>query len=152
MILELKSKGQRVIVNITTMGISIFNAFPKAIIHGVWEIGTCKHGTVIGNEFTSLNTIDVIIDEDYTSNINSTPEDINSGMLIYAKPCQMPKEINELMMTSQVVNALVANYMLYNSATGTYYMITNVGVGKNQHTGEIEHLELQITPTELADV
>jgi len=134
------------------MDISIFDAFPNAIISGIWQIGTCKHGTVVGNQFTSLSTIDVIIDEGYNSNINVTPETIASDMLIYVKPCQMPKEINQLFMTSQVVIALVANYMLYNSANDSYYMIVDAGVGKNQHTGKIEHLELKVKEVEIADV
>ncbi len=134
------------------MDISIFDAFPNAIIHGVWEIGTCKHGTIVGNQFTSLNSIDVVVDEGYNSDINATPETLSSDLLIYVKPCQMPKEVNQLMMSSQVVIALVTNYMLYNSATDTYYMITDAGVGKNQHTGAIEHIELRVTPTEIADV
>lgn len=131
------------------MDTSIFKAFPEAIISGVWQIGTCQHGTVVGNQFTSLGTIDVIIDEGYNSSINNTPEAIGSDLLIYVKPCQMPKAINDLMLQSQVVVQLVTNYMLYNSAEGLYYMITDAGVGKNQHTGKIEHIELKVTPTEI---
>lgn len=134
------------------MDISIFDAFPNAIISGVWQIGTCKHGTVVGNQFNSLNSVDVIIDEGYNSNISTTPETIGSDMLVYVKPCQMPKEVDRLMMTNQVVVALVTNYMLYNSANDTYYMIVDAGVGKNQHTGNIEHLELKLRETEIADV
>lgn len=134
------------------MDISIFDAFPNAIISGIWQIGTCQHGTVIGNQFKSLRAIDVIIDEGYNSNINTTPETIGSDMLIYVKPCQMPKKVNKLMMTNQIVIELVANYMLYNSANDTYYMIIDAGVGKNQHTGNIEHLELKVKETEIADV
>lgn len=134
------------------MDISIFDAFPNAIISGIWQIGTCKHGTVVGNQFNSLNNVDVIIDEGYNSNINTTPETVGSDMLVYVKPCQMPKEVNDLMMTNQVVLELVANYMLYNSANDTYYMIVDAGVGKNQHTGNLEHLELKLRETEIADV
>lgn len=134
------------------MDTSIFDAFPNAIISGVWQIGTCKHGTVVGNQFNSLNNVDVIIDEGYNSNINTTPETIGSDLLVYVKPCQMPKEVDKLMMTNQVVVALVTNYMLYNSANDTYYMIVDAGVGKNQHTGNIEHLELKLKETEIADV
>lgn len=133
------------------MDLSIFDAFPKAIISGIWQIGTCKHGTVVGNEFVSLRTIDVIIDEGFNSSISNNPESLGSDMLIYVKPCQMPKEVNDLFMTSQVVVPLVANYMLYNSATDCYYMITDAGVGKNQHTGVIEHIELKVTPTEVVN-
>lgn len=134
------------------MDTSIFDVFPNAIVSGVWELGTCQHGTVVGNQFTSLGNIDVIIDEGYNSNITSTPEGLGSDLLIYVKPCQLPKEVNDLLMTSQIVVPLVTSYMLYNSATDTYYMITDAGVGKNQHTGNIEHIELKVTPTEVANV
>lgn len=133
------------------MDISIFKAFPNAIISGVWQIGTCQHGTVVGNQFTLLNNIDVIIDEGYNSNISVTPESLGSSLLIYVKPCQMPKEINELYLTSQIVTALVANYMLHDTATDTYYLITDAGVGKNQHTGKIEHIELKVVATEVVN-
>lgn len=133
------------------MDTSIFNAFPNAIISGVWVIGTCQHGTVVGNTFNALNGLDVIIDEGYNSDINTTPEAINSDMLLYVKPCQMPKEVNQLMTTSQIVTALVTNYMLYNTADDSYYMIVDAGVGKNQHTGRIEHIELKVLPTEVTN-
>lgn len=138
-------------MGITTMDTSIFDAFPNAIISGVWQIGTCQHGTVVGNTFNALNGLDVIIDEGYNSDINTTPEAINSDMLLYVKPCQMPKEVNKLLVVGQVVTALVSNYMLYNSATDCYYMITDAGVGKNQHTGRIEHIELKVVPTEVTN-
>lgn len=133
------------------MDTSIFKAFPNAIISGVWQIGTCKHGTVVGNQFTLLDNIDVIIDEGYNSKISVTPESLGSDLLIYVKPCQMPKEINKLYMASQIVTALVANYMLHDTATDTYYLITDAGVGKNQHTGKIEHIELKVVATEVVN-
>lgn len=133
------------------MDISIFDAFPNAIMSGVWEIGTCQHGTVVGNQFQKLNNVDVIVDEGHNSNISVTPETIGSDLLIYVKPCQMPKAVNSLMRTGQVVVALVANYMLHNTADDSYYMITDAGVGKNQHTGNIEHIELKVTPTEVVN-
>lgn len=133
------------------MDTSIFDAFPKAIISGVWQIGTCQHGTVVGNQFVASNYIDVIIDEGYNSSISVTPEVLGSDLLLYVKQCQMPKEVNSLMRTGQVVVALVANYMLYDSANDAYYMITDAGIGKNQHTGNIEHIELKVTPTEVVN-
>lgn len=133
------------------MDTSIFKAFPNAIISGVWVIGTCQHGTVVGNTFNPINGLDVIIDEGFSSNVTTTPESLQSDMLIYAKPCQMPKEVNQLMTTSQIVTALVTNYMLYNTADDCYYMIVDAGIGKNQHTGRIEHIELKVLPTEVTN-
>lgn len=125
------------------MDYSIFDAFPNAIISGVWQIGTCQHGTIVGNQFTKVGDLDVIIDEGSNSNINATVETLNSDTLIYVWPQQLPT-LN--------TNTLVADYMVYDSENDHYYMITDAGIGKNQHTGNIEHVELKLTQTEVADV
>lgn len=127
---------------ITTMDISIFDAFPKAIISGVWQIGTCQHGTLIGNEFQKVADIDVIVDDANSSDINTTPESLDSDLLIYVCPEQLP---------TTSTNKLVSNYMLYDSEEDDYYMIVDAGVGKNQHTGKIEHIELALVQTEVAN-
>lgn len=125
------------------MDYSIFDAFPQAIISGVWELGTCQHGTIVGNQFTKLMDLDVIIDEGNNSDVNVTPETIRSDLLIYVCPQQLP---------TTNTNTLVSDYMVYDSENGHYYMITDAGIGKNQHTGNIEHVELKLTQTEVADV
>lgn len=124
------------------MDFSIFNAFPKAIISGVWQIGTCQHGTLIGNVFEKTNDIDVIIDEGNNSSVDTDIETIKSDMLIYCRPEQMPT-LN--------TNTLVSGYMLYDSSEDNYYMIIDAGIGKNQHTGNIEHIELKVVQTEVTD-
>lgn len=124
------------------MDFSIFDAFPNAIISGVWQIGECQHGTVVGNRFTPLGFIDVVIDEGSSSSINSIPEALRSDLLVYARPEQMP---------SVSSNKLVSGYMLYNSEEDTYFEIVDAGVGKNQHTGQIEHIELKLVQTEVVD-
>lgn len=125
-----------------TMDFSIFDAFPNAIISGVWEIGQCKHGTVIGNQFLPYGPIDVVIDEGFTSTVNSTPETLNSDMLVYCYPNQMP---------SLNANTLVSDYMLHNVVDNTYFIINDAGIGKNQHTGLLEHVELRLVQTEVVD-
>lgn len=130
-------------VVITDMDLSIFDAFPEAIVSGVWQIGICQHGTVIGNQFTKVADICVIIDEENNSLVDTTPEALRSDLLLYVIPCQMP---------TIDTNKLVSSYMLYNALGGEYYMIVDAGVGKNQHTGAIEHVELRVVQTEVADV
>lgn len=125
------------------MDLSIFEAFSFAVISGVWQIGTCQHGTVVGNEFVKVEDIDVVVDEENSSTISNTPENINTGLLVYCKPEQMPT-LN--------TNKLVSDYMLYDSENDKYYTITFAGVGKNQHRGTIEHIELTLTQTEVVDV
>lgn len=130
------------VVDTTTMDTTIFKAFPNAIISNTWEIGTCQHGTVVGNTYKKLNNIDVVIDEGFNSSINTTPEALKSDMLIYAMPCQMPT-LN--------TNALVSGYMLYNNYEDAYYEIVDAGIGKNQHTGKAEHIELKVVQTEVVN-
>ena len=124
------------------MDTSIFNAFPSAIIYGEWQIGSCQHGTIVGNVFVKIGDIDVIVDEGNNSDINSTPETLRSDLLIYAKPEQLP---------TTRTNELVAGYMLYNSAEDAYYNIIDAGIGKNQEVGKIEHIELKVVQTEVTE-
>lgn len=130
------------VVDTITMDTSIFNAFPNAIVSGVWSIGECQHGTLIGNQYTKVNDIDVVIDEGASSGVNVTPETLASDLLVYAMPEQMP---------TLRTNKLVSAYMLYNSEEDSYYMIVDAGIGKNQHTGAIEHIELRVVQTEIAN-
>jgi hypothetical protein len=122
--------------------LSIFEAFPNAIISGVWQIGSCQHGTVVGNQFEKINDIDVVVDEGNSSSVDTTPEALKSDLLIYAYPCQMP---------TLSTNALVSGYMLYNSDEDAYYEIIDAGIGKNQHNGMVEHIELKVVQTEVVD-
>lgn len=130
------------VVDSTTMDISIFDAFPNAIVSGVWQIGTCNHGTVVGVEFNLISEIDVIIDEGSSSQITTTPETLNSDILLYTHPEQLPT-LNSAQ--------LVSNYMMYNAEEDAYYEIVDAGVGKNQHSGKIEHVELRLVRTEIAN-
>lgn len=125
------------------MDLSIFEAFSFAVISGVWQIGTCQHGTVVGNQFEKVADLDVVVDEENSSVISNTPETINSGILVYCKPEQLPT-LN--------TNKLVSDYMLYDSENDDYYTITFAGIGKNQHRGTIEHIELTLVQTEVTEV
>lgn len=124
------------------MDTSIFKAFPNAIVHGVWAIGECKHGTVVGNSFEKTGDLDVIVDVGKSSSVNSTPEVVESDILVYAYPGQMP---------TMSPGRLVAGYMLYNKCEDAYYYIVRAGIGKNQHTGTIEHIELELLQTEVVN-
>lgn len=125
-----------------TMDLSIFDAFANAIIYGVWQIGTSKRGTVVGSQFTKLADLDVVLDEGASAELTTNPEELTSDLLVYVKPEQMP---------TIRANQLVSGYMLYDSDNDDYYEIINVGIGKNQHTGVIEHLELRVVQSEVSD-
>ena len=125
------------------MDLSIFKAFSNAIIYNVWQIGYCQRGGVVGNVFVKEADIDVVLDEGSSSSVNTTPEELRSDLLVYVKPEQLP---------TIRTNKLVSSFMLYDSENDDYYQIIDAGVGKNQHTGEIEHLELKVVQTEVTDV
>lgn len=125
------------------MDLSIFEAFSDAIIRGVWQIGTSNRGSVVGFKFTKIADLDVVVDEGASANISSTPEGLTSDLLVYAKPEQLP---------TIRANKLVSGYMLYDSENKDYYEIIDAGIGKNQHRGVIEHIELRVVQTEVADV
>ena len=108
----------------------------------MWQIGTCQHGTLIGNVFSKVGDIDVIIDEGNSSTPDTDIETLKSDMLIYCKPDQLP---------TLDTNTLVSSYMIYNSDTDSYYLIVDAGIGKNQQTGNIEHVELKVVMTEVTD-
>lgn len=124
------------------MDTSIFEAFPNAIISGVWQIGVCQHGTVVGNQFDKISDLDVIIDEESNSLVNTTPEALNNTTLFYVRACELP---------TTSTDRLVSDYMIYNTEENAYYEIVDAGIGKNQHTGNIEHVELKVVRTEVVN-
>lgn len=113
----------------------VFSAFPKAIISGVWSIGAVKRGSVLGNEYTKLRDLDVIVDEGSNSTFDAAPnaEGAYSDILLYCKPSQLP---------TVATRALVSSYALYDGKV--YYDIIDAALGKNQETGQVEHVELRI--------
>lgn len=117
---------------------TVFDAFPNAIERD-WQIGTMAYSTITGNELDAdtLQSIDVIIDEGSNSTPNNSPSYANlySDTLLYVRPSQMPTTDTE---------ALVAGYVVKNTTTGKIYAIIDAGIGKNQETGKIEHIELKI--------
>lgn len=122
----------------------VFEAFPFAIVSGVWELGAKTRSTETGTTFESLGGFDVIIDDDANGGIPvaQNAESVMTDSLIYARASDLPS-LNPAVYLS--------DYLWFNSETETYYLIVNVGVGKNQDNGKIEHLEFQIRPTEILD-
>lgn len=127
------------------VNISVFNAFPQAVISNVWQIGRWVSNTRIGNTYEKISDLDVIEDEAGEMSYGNAPsaEVIVADALLYVKPEQLP---------TTNLNALKTAYMLFNSKTGEYFVIINAGAGKNQETGKLEHIELKIRQTEAEDV
>lgn len=126
--------GQRAIAaGMATM--DVFRAFPGAVVSGVYSIGGYQRGTLEGNRYTKEADLDVIVDEGDTGDIGMAPnaEVLDADLLLYVKPEQLP---------TTNPRALTAGYMIYDADNDDYFAIVDASVGKNQHTGKVEHIEL----------
>ena len=124
------------------LGVSVFEAFQGGLISGVYEIGKCQRGTVIGSQFVSTGDLDVLVDDGDYSDINNAPNaaETNCDMLMYCKPGQLP---------TRKPRVLAASYMVHDKTTDEYFAITRANLGRNQHNGRLEHVELELTQTEV---
>lgn len=123
----------------------VFKAFPNAIVRGVYKIGSYQRGGVLGAVWEPCGAycLDVIVDEGQKSFINSAPnaEPIDADILLYVKPDQLP---------TTNPRALVSGYLIHDTENDDYFAIVDAGVGRNQETGQIEHIELLLQQTEVA--
>lgn len=124
---------------------NVFSAFPEAVTAGVWQICELVQNTEVGKTIGDMIDLDVIEDEVNNVYQNRTPDAdySKSDTLLYVKPTQLPTLKSA---------KLAAGYLCYNTDEETYYEIREVGIGKNQENGTVEHVELRIRATEVADV
>lgn len=117
---------------------TVFEAFPNGL--EAWKIGTINYSTMTGNRITNMQTINVIVDEAQTERAGgtSTPEGIAADTLIYCQPDEMP---------TTSIPSLITDYCVMDP-DGRYYRITEAGRGKNQETGQLEHIELKLIQTD----
>lgn len=116
----------------------VFQAFPKAIV--AWYIGEMKHSSVRGNVgvMGTGQELDVIEDIGGNTEPNQSPnsQGIYSDRLLYVRPEQLP---------TLDPAALMEKYAMEDN-NNHLYTIVDVGIGKNQETGIIEHVELKVKP------
>lgn len=120
----------------------VFEAFPNGIVSNQFEIGSVKYATEVGTQFTSIQLCDVIVEEEANAEFDRSPS-ANSeytDMLIYARPEQLP---------SLVPARLTNGYMWHDVLNDYYYEIIDASLGKNQETGQIEHVEFKVRQTEV---
>ena len=124
---------------------TVFDSFPKAIIRDDWELGEIKENTEVGKVYVSKGMKSVIVDEADYGSLNNAPsaDGLSSDTLIYAMPSEMPG-LN--------IAKYISSYYWHKKSSDQYYEITEVGVGKNQSMGVIEHIEFRVKPTEIAEV
>lgn len=120
----------------------VFSCFPNAIISNQWELGEVERGTVRGKVFKNPVLCDVIVDESTYAVTDRSPsaEYEDSDTLVYAKPSQMP---------SLKTNLLASSYVWHDMESDIYYEIRECSLGKNQETGEVEHIEFLLRPTKV---
>ncbi len=118
---------------------NVFDAFPNAV--ETWTMGKISRDTLTGDTTLTGFDIEVICDDVKTSTLGgvSTPAEMDNDSLLFVK-------INSNF-SSLTTENITANYYVYDGIG--YYRIRQVGLGKNQHTGEIEHVELVVTPYSL---
>lgn len=121
----------------------VFEAFPNAIVTGVWQIGQYQRGSLVGSVWDAdeAQQIDVIIDEGDDSNINAgdNAEALDADLLLYVRPGQLP---------TTNPRALASGYLVYDSENGDYFAIIKADMGRNQDSGQIEHVELFLRQTD----
>lgn len=120
---------------------TVFEAFPNGL--EAWQIGQMNYSTLTGNRYAKMTTINVIADEAQGESAPSTssPEGITADTLLYCKPAELP---------TTSIPALISDYSV-KDPDGRLYRIIDAGRGKNQETGELEHIELKVRQTGGAD-
>ena len=121
---------------------TVFDAFPNAV--ETWLLYEKVQNTETGKTLGEGVELHVIVDEVGGANEERSLEAqyLDSDTLLYAKPEELP---------TLSKNKLLSDYAAFNAETETYYDIREVGIGKNQETGVVEHYELKIRATEVAD-
>lgn len=123
---------------------TVFSAFPGAVVFDRWEIGRVDRATETGDIYTDSHALGVIEDVAQTLATKSgeDAEGLKTSTLLYAKPEELP---------SVDPAALIAGHMVKDVENSRFYRIDSVGIGKNQLTGRIEHVELILTEVEALD-
>lgn len=120
----------------------VFDSFPNAIITDDWSLGSITISTDVGKIFKDDGFKSVIVDEGAEGDLGAPNADtLTTDTLIYAKPDEMP--------TTNPAE-FVASYFWYQKSTDQYYRIMEVGVGKNQDNGIVEHIEFRVRPNDIA--
>lgn len=120
----------------------VFKSFSKAIITDDWSLGHITISTDVGKIYVDDGYKSVIVSEGVSGEENAPSADsIIADTLIYAMPSEIP--------TANIAE-LVASYFWHQDSSDQYYKIIEVGVGKNQNNGVVEHLEFRVRPSEIA--
>lgn len=119
---------------------TVFEAFPNGL--EAWKIAKMAYSTMTGNRYAAeITTINAIADEaqgEETPTSAGRPQEIRADTLIYCQPAELP---------TTSIPTLLTNYCVFDP-DGRIYRITDAGRGKNQETGELEHIEIKLVQIE----
>jgi len=120
---------------------TVFEAFPNAV--ETWTLIQIQRGTEIGNIAEEIGSVRVIVADGDTAKGYNTPnaDGVVADCLIYAMPEDLPTSVNK---------EALASYGLKDQNGFTYSILT-IGTGKNQETGDTEHIEMTLKMTEFSD-
>lgn len=123
----------------------VFDVFPEAIVEGVWQIGPVKRSTVTGLTISEPVTVPVIVDsadETVRATAGGSPGVGQVDILLYLRPEDCPT-----LDTAELVNG----YAVHNLETDKDYLPLIASLGKNQNTGAVEHVELELELVDFTD-
>ena len=118
----------------------VFDAFPRSISTN-WEIGVVQRATEQGDVYTALGKLEAIQSVGRGAELHNSPNAAaaSSTILLYVRPETLPTDD---------VAELTAAYVV-KDAKGRSFDIIDASWGFNQETGELEHIELELNPTEV---
>lgn len=120
---------------------TVFDAFPMAV--EIWTLVALNRDTLTGISITEIGDLEVIVDTANSSTIgnSTTPAYSNSQDLLYVNPASPALAVAPLPLDPQDV---AANYGVIAPGSSSVRRIQEVGVGKNQQNGVVEHYEFTI--------
>mgnify|MGYP004443084679 CR=1 FL=1 len=123
---------------------TVFDCFPNAVEQRAWKLLKIERATEVGTRKRVVATFKPIIADGASGTLNNSPnaDGISSDLLLYCRPIEVQ--------TLAWSFGAVAGYAVQ-SPDGFDYEIVNCGQGKNQNTGKLEHIELELKMTEFVE-
>ena len=118
----------------------VFSAFPKSVTTE-WTIGSVQRATEVGNVYTEIGKLEAIVERGGAGEFNTAPnaQVSTSTTLLFVRPRTLPTTDVETLKASYVVS----------DGQNRRYNIVDAAEGFNQETGQLEHIEISLEPTEV---
>lgn len=118
----------------------VFSAFPNSVTTE-WTIGSIQRATEVGNVYTEIGKLEAIVERGGAGAFNTAPnaQVSTSTTLLFVRPRTLPTTDVETLKASYVVS----------DGQNRRYNIVDAAEGFNQETGQLEHIEFSLEPTEV---